>query len=170
MARTLTLPKTNGGMWTQGWHTLTIKDAKYGDWNDAKYLDIWFDGYPDNFNMRVYAKQGKDGEEFAIGNIFRFANAGITDALEGSEGITIKMNDEASELINKTVNVFFYKDGKYTKTLSQIAPVPFKNIVEEFTDKDIDYFKNRAETFFAKWVEPKLKEKESQVEEAEMPL
>tara|TARA_R100001594_G_C4043553_1_gene263705 strand:- start:1602 stop:2123 length:522 start_codon:yes stop_codon:yes gene_type:complete len=157
MARTLTLPKSNGGLWTEGWHTLTITKAKYGTWQESKYLDIWFDGYPENFNMRVYAKEGKDGEEFAIGNIFRFANAGITDALESADGeMVIKMNDEAEELTNKTVNVYLYRDGKYTRALSQIAPVPFKNVVEEFTDKDVVYFKGKAEIFFNKWIEPKL--------------
>ena len=89
----------------------------------------------------------------------RFANAGITDALESAEGETvIKMNDEAEELVGKTVNAYLYKDGKYTSVLSQIAPVPFKNIVEEFTEKDVAYFKGKCESFFAKWVEPKLKD------------
>ena len=137
MSRTLTLPKKGSGLWTEGWHTMKINKAEYGDWNGTKYLDLWFDGYSENFNMRVYEKISKNGEEFAIGNIFRFANAGITDALESADGETvIKMNDDADELKDKTVNVFLYADGKYKKALSQIAPVPFKNIVEEFNEKD----------------------------------
>ena len=157
MTRTLTLPKKGTGQWTKGWHTVTISKAEYGVWNDSKYIDIWFETYPDNFNMRIYSKVGKDGEEFAIGNLFRFANAGITDALESAEGETvIKMNDDAEELTGKTVNVYFYKDGKFSKVLGQVAPIPFKNIVDEFTDKDVEYFKNKAETFFTKWIEPKL--------------
>ena len=159
MARTFTLPKKGTGLWNEGWHTVTISKAEYGDWQDTKYIDVYFDGYPDNFNMRIYAKIGKDGEEFAIGNLFRFSDAGITDALESAEGETvIKMNDEAEELIGKTVNAYFYKDGKFTRILGQIAPVPFKNIVEEFTEKDVKYFKGRCESFFSKWVEPKLKD------------
>ena len=159
MARTFTLPKKGTGLWNEGWHTVTITKAEYGDWQDTKYIDVYFDGYPDNFNMRIYAKIGKDGEEFAIGNLFRFSDAGITDALESAEGETvIKMNDEAEELIGKTVNAYFYKDGKFTRILGQIAPVPFKNIVEEFTEKDVKYFKGRCESFFSKWVEPKLKD------------
>ena len=136
MARTFTLPKKGTGQWNEGWHTVTINKAKYGELdNGAKYIDVTFKDYPDNFNMRVYEKHSKDGEEFAIGNLFRFANAGITDALESATGETlIKMNDEASELVGKTVNSYFYKDGKYTKILSQVAPVPFMNIVEEFTE------------------------------------
>jgi hypothetical protein len=167
MARTLTLPKKGTGQWTEGWHTVTIKHAKYGNWNDTKYLDVYFEDYPDNFNMRVYEKTGQDGEEFAIGNIFRFANAGITDALESATGETIiKMNDDAEELKGKTVNVYFYKDGKFTKILQQIAPITFSNIVEEFNEKDTAYYKSKAEAFFAKWVEPKL-ETETEEETAE---
>jgi len=159
MARTFTLPKKGTGLWNEGWHTVTISKAEYGDWQDTKYIDVYFDGYPDNFNMRIYAKIGKDGEEFAIGNLFRFSDAGITDALESAEGETvIKMNDEAEELVGKTVNAYFYKDGKFTRILGQIAPVPFKNIVEEFTERDVKYFKGRCESFFSKWVEPKLKD------------
>ena len=158
MSRTLTLPK-GGGLFTEGWHTVKISKAKYGTWQDTKYIDVWFDGYSENFNMRMYEKIGKDGEEFAIGNLFRFANAGITDALESADGETvIKMNDEAEELTGKTVNIYLYKDGKYSKVLNQVAPVPFKNVVEEFTDKDVTYFKGRAESFFSKWVEPKIQD------------
>lgn len=159
MARTFTLPKKGTGLWNEGWHTVVISKAEYGDWQDTKYIDVYFDGYPENFNMRIYEKIGKDGEEFAIGNLFRFADAGITDALESAEGETvIKMNDNAEELVGKTVNTYFYKDGKFTRILGQIAPVPFKNIVEEFTERDVKYFKGRCESFFSKWVEPKLKD------------
>jgi hypothetical protein len=159
MARTLTLPKKGSGLWSEGWHTVTITTAEYGDWNGTKYIDVCFEGYPDNFNMRVYEKIGKDGEEFAIGNLFRFANAGITDALESGEGETvIKMNDDAEELIGKTVNVYFYKDGKFTRPLSQVVPVAFTNIVESFEEKDVIYYKGKAESFFSKWIVPKLKD------------
>ena len=128
MARTLTLPKKGTGLWNEGWHELTISKATYGEWNDSKYIDVWFDGYPDNFNMRVYSKVGKSGEEFAIGNLF------------------------------KTVNVYFYKSGKFTRILNQVAPMPFTNIVEEFNDKDVKYFKGRAEKYFKDYIQPKLED------------
>ena len=160
MARTFTLPKKGTGLWNEGWHTVKITKAEAGALdNGSKYVDTWFEGYPDNFNMRIYEKIGKDGQEFAVGNLFRFANAGITDALESATGETvIKMNDDVAELVGKTVNTYFYKDGKFTRILGQVAPVPFKNIVEEFTEKDVTYFKGRSEAFFSKWVEPKLKD------------
>ena len=175
MARTFTLPKKGTGQWNEGWHTVTINKAEYGTLdNGSKYIDVYFNDYPDNFNMRVYAKQGKDGEEFAIANLFRFANAGITDALESATGETVvKLNDEETELTGKAINVYFYKNGKYTRVLPQVAPTSFKNIVEEFTEKDINYFKGKAESFFTKWVEPKLKDEtpeESTTETSDIPF
>jgi len=175
MARTMKLPKKGTGMWNEGWHTLTINKAENGSLeNGSKYVDIWFEGYPENFNCRTYEKTGKDGEEFAIGNLFRFANAGITDALESATGETvIKMNDDPQELIGKSVNAYLYQDGKYKRVLGQVAPTPFKNIVEEFTDKDVTYFKGRTESFFSKWVEPKLKDEpyeESTKETSDIPF
>ena len=175
MARTFTLPKKGTGQWNEGWYTVTINKAEYGTLdNGSKYIDVYFNDYPDNFNMRVYAKQGKDGEEFAIANLFRFANAGITDALESATGETVvKLNDEEAELTGKAINVYFYKNGKYTRVLPQVAPTSFKNIVEEFTEKDINYFKGRAESFFSKWVEPKLKDElheENTVTTIDIPL
>ena len=171
MARTLTLNNKGSGNWAEGWHTLKINNAKYGTWGETKYVDTWFEGYPENFNMRVYSKIGQNGEEFAIGNLYRFANAGITDALESAEGETvIKMDDSAEALVGSTVNVYFYKDGKFSRILSQVAPTVFKNIVEEFTDKDVEYFKNRAEASFQKYVKPKLEEKELVAETSDIPF
>tara|TARA_Y100001963_G_scaffold25442_1_gene34511 strand:- start:3830 stop:4354 length:525 start_codon:yes stop_codon:yes gene_type:complete len=174
MARTFTLPKKGSGNWTEGWHTLTISDAKYGEWNGSKYIDIWFDGYPENFNMRMYAKIGKDGEEFAIGNLYRFANAGITDALESAEGETVlKIDDSEEALKGKTINAMFYKDGKFTRVLQQVAPTEFTNIVDKFDEKDVKYFKGKAESYFSKWVEPKLKDEpheETTTETSDIPF
>jgi hypothetical protein len=158
MARTMTLQKKGSGNWATGWHTLTISKAEYGEWNESKYIDVWFKDYPENFNMRMYAKIGKDGEEFAIGNLYRFANAGITDALESAEGETvIKMDDSAEALAGKSVNVLFYKDGKFNRILPKVAPVEFTNIVETFEAKDVEYFKQQAVNYYTKYVEPKLK-------------
>ena len=158
MTRTLTVKKGSGGSkFSPGWHTATVSTAKYGDWNGTKFLDVCFEGYSDKMNMRVYAKEGKNGEEFAIGNIFRFANAGISDGLEGGGGeVTIKLDDSEEQLIGKELNIFLYKDGDYSRVLPQVATVPFKNIIEEFTTNDIDYWKGRAEQFFVKYVKPKL--------------
>ena len=170
MTRTLTIKKNTGGnKFGPGWHAATVSSAKYGTWSDTKFLDVCFDGYSENMNMRVYAKEGKNGEEFAIGNVFRFANAGISDGLEGADGnVTIKLDDSESALIGKEMNIFLYKDGDYSRVLPQIAPTVFKNIVEEFTAEDVDYWKGRAETFFDKFIKPKLNPNAVHTEEASM--
>jgi hypothetical protein len=158
MARTFTLPKKGSGNWSEGWHTLTISKAEYGEWTGTKFIDVWFKDYPENFNMRVYAKVGKGSEEFAIGSLFRFANAGITDALESAEGETVlKIDDSAEALTDKIVNVMFYKDGKFTRILPKVAPVEFTNIVDKFESKDVAYYKTKAVDYFKKYVQPKLK-------------
>ena len=56
MARTMTINKGGGSSYGEGWKTLTISRAAYGVFNDAKYLDVWFEDYPENFNARIYAK------------------------------------------------------------------------------------------------------------------
>jgi len=160
--RTMTIKPGGGGnnQYTTGWHELIVSKAKYGDWNGTKCIDIYFDEYPENFNMRVYAKTGTDGEEFAIGQVYRFANAGISSALEGPDGTkVVKMDDSEEALIGKKMNVYFYKDGKYSRVLSKIAPTEFTNAVESFNADDVDYWKGKAIDFYTKFVEPKLKEK-----------
>ena len=158
MARTLTVRKGNGANpYSEGWHRVTISSAKYGEWNGSKFLDVCFEGYSEKCNMRVYEKMGKDGEEFAIGQVFRFADAGITDGLEDADGnVTIKMDDSPDTLVGKEVNIFLYKDGEYSRVLNQVAPVPIKNIIEEFTDSDVDFWKGKADTYYTKYIQPKL--------------
>ena len=151
--RTLTVKKGSGTNYTTGWHTLTISNAKYGDYDGTKFLDVWFDGYSEHFTMRVYEKVGKDGEEFAIGQVFRFANAGITDGLDGPDGnVVVKIDDDTGNLKTKELNVFFHKDGDYTRALKQCAPTEFKNVIEEFHEGDVEYWKGRAEKYYTDYV------------------
>ena len=146
--RTLTV-RQGGSVWTTGWHTLTVNTAKYGTYNESKFLELGFKDYPDNFTLRIYAKIGKDGEEFAIGNVFRFANAGITEVLEGTGGDKVaKIDDSAEQMVGRQLNVFFYKDGEYTRAYSSVAPTVFENAIDTFTERDVDFWKEKAETRF----------------------
>ena len=146
--RTLTI-KQGGSSWATGWHTLTVSTAKYGTYNDSKFIELGFADYPDNFTLRIYAKKGRDGEEFAIGNVFRFANAGITEVLEGTGGDkVVKLDDSAKEMVGKQLNIFFYKDGDYTRAYSSVAPTVFENAIDTFTESDVEFWKNKAETRF----------------------
>ena len=152
MARTLTVKKGGGNDFSKGWKTVTISKAKYGEFSGTQFLDIWFEGYPDTFNARIYATKGSNGEEFAIGQVFRFANAGITGGLEGPEGIVVKMDDNPELLKGKQLNAYFHPDGKYTRVLKQFAPTVFANDVESFQEKDVDYWKSSAEKYFNNYV------------------
>ena len=146
--RTLTV-KQGGSIWTTGWHTLTVSTAKYGTYNDSKFLELGFKDYPDNFTLRIYAKIGRDGEEFAIGNVFRFANAGITEVLEGTGGDKVaKIDDSAEQMVGRQLNILFYKDGEYTRAYSSVAPTVFENTIDTFTEKDVEFWKGKAETRF----------------------
>ena len=158
MGRTLTIKKGGNNQFTKGWHTLAISGAKYGKFEDSSYIDVWFENFPDHFKMRLYAKKNKEGEEFAIGQLFRFANAGITEALEGDgNNVVVKIDDEAIELVGKDVNVYFYKDAKgYTSVLQQVAPTVFTNVVEEFNEDDVEYWKTKAEAYYENYVLPKI--------------
>ena len=157
MPRTMTVNKGGGVSYAEGWKTATISRAAYGVFNEAKYLDVWFEDHPENFNARIYAKKGANGEEWAIGQVFRFANAGITGGLEGTDGkLVIKMDDNPSELAGKSINIYLYKEGKYSRILKKFAQIAFTNQVEEFTDDDVDYWKGRAEKYFNDYVKPKL--------------
>ena len=103
----------------------------------------------------------KDDEEFAISNLFRFANAGITDALEsGDKNVIVKFDDSADNLAGKQINVYYYKDAKgYTACLNQVAPTSFKNIADDFSEDDVAYYKNKAENYYQKYILPKIKQK-----------
>ena len=160
MVRTLTVKTGGGSSFSTGWHTKLINKAEYGDFNGTKYLDVWFDDFPESLNMRVYEKKNADGEEFAIGNLFRYANAGITSALEGANNTkVIKLDDSADALIGKNINVYVHKDGKYSRVLNQCAPTEFENVVEKFSADDVQYWKDRAEKYFKEYVQPKLEKK-----------
>ena len=153
MSRTLSIKhgSRGAGDWASGWHLVTIHSAKYGDWEGNKFLNLTFKDYPENFNLRLYAKIGTNGEEFVIGNLFRFANAGIEEVLDdGSVDTTVvKINDDPHNLVGKEINVLFFKKGEYTEIYSSIAPTVFKNAAESFTEDDVQYWKGKAEKRFA---------------------
>ena len=155
--RTLTVKSGGGGQFNfdAGWHEVEISKAKYGEYNGDKFLELQFADYPENFTLRIWAKIGKNGEEFAIGTIFRFANAGITEVMEdGSSNIVLKLDDSVEGLTGKKLNVFFYKKGEYTEAYNSVAPTVFKNAAEEFTEDDVNYWKGRAEKRFHEYTPP----------------
>lgn len=164
--RTLTVKTTTEktDMFPPGWHTLTIDKAKYGKFNDSKYIDVSFSEYAEKqIALRIYAKEGENGEEFAIGRLFRFANAGISSVSKSDDGEAIvQLDDSADQLLGKKVNVFFYKNDKgYTDVLTNIAPTEFKNDLEEFKEDDIEYWKGKAVRYYENYVKGKGKNSSS---------
>ena len=158
--KTMTVP-TGGGLYTEGWHELKITKAEYGIWKGPKgekrYIDLWFEKYPENSNLRVYeAKNKETGEEFKIAKLFRYANAGIMDVLKDPTGKNpvIQYDDDASFLIGKSINVFFYKEtqtgNNYTRMLDDVAPVEQETEKLSYTESDVASLKKLAETSYQK--------------------
>lgn len=121
---------SGGSKFSEGWHEVTISKAEYGDWNGKKYLDLLFSDYPDNMNLRVYEViNKKTNEEFKLANTFKYANAGIVGVLKDPNGKNplIQYDDEPSGLIDKTINIYIYKERKtgegYSRIFDDIAPI-----------------------------------------------
>ena len=131
-----TMPVSSGtGQYNVGWHDLLISKAEYGAWKSPdgtskKYIDLWFDGYPKNMNLRMYEVINKEtNDEFKIANLFRYANAGILEVLKDPTGKRpiIQYDDEADHLVGKHINAYFYKEQKtgkeYSRIFDTVAPV-----------------------------------------------
>jgi hypothetical protein len=159
---TFTVKKNSGNAYSigQGWHSLVIKDAKYGDWNGKKFLDLWFEGMPEKMNMRVYEAKNRDtDEEFAINTVLLYANAPMkSTGLKDSDGNpVVEMTSNPHDLIAKKLNVFAYKDGDYHRFYNRVAPgAPFKNAVVEYDEEAIERMKNSAEKNWETYVGSKL--------------
>ena len=164
MAITMTVKKGGGGSFAPGWHKVTTRKASYGSLeNGAKFIDVWFNEFPsDNFNMRMYAKTSKDGEEFAIANLFRHANAGILEVVDNDSGgdSVVKIDDAATNMVDKTFNIFLYKnDDGYYRVLAKIAPDKYEGKLDTIKENDVEYWKGKAEDYYKTWVLPNLASK-----------
>ena len=162
MAITMTVRKgTSSGDFEPGWKLVTASKGAYGELeNGTKFIDVWFEEYSDTFNLRMYAKTNKSGEEFAIANLFRFANAGITEVVDNSQAdgeFVVKIDDTATNLIGQQFWIYLYKNNEgYSRVLQRIAPTEFKGSLDTFTENDVNYWKGRAEKYFADWVKPNI--------------
>jgi len=149
MSRTISIGEV-GSNYDAGWHELTIRAAKYGKHQDSAYLDVWFEDYPENFNMRTWAKTSdKNQEEWCIARLFRFANAGIVEALEEDGKKRATLNDDAEQLIGKKINILFFKEeatdgNEYGRPYLVPAPTVFTNAVETFTEANVASLKRSA--------------------------
>ena len=156
-----TMPVSSGtGQYNTGWHDLLITKAEYGVWKspdgtNKRYIDLWFDGYSDNMNLRMYEVVNKEtGEEFKIANLFRYANAGIIDKLSDPTGKRpiIQYDDDAANLVGKHIHAYFYKEQKtgneYSRIFDTIAPVEQEGDHITWTADQVSSLKASAEKNF----------------------
>tara|TARA_R100000789_G_scaffold60445_1_gene57997 strand:+ start:489 stop:1049 length:561 start_codon:yes stop_codon:yes gene_type:complete len=149
--RTVTVGSGSGADYEPGWKELTIRQAKYGTYKGTKFIDIWFEGYPDNKNARAYETINKTtNEEFRISNWFMFANAGIQEVIDNdSKKPVITYDDDPANLNGMTINVLFYKDsrgdGKYSDIWREPAPVVMDTDKLSYTEENVAFWKSRAE-------------------------
>ena len=155
-----TMPMSTGtGQYNAGWHEVTIRHATADAWTNPKgevrrYIDLLFDGYPDNMNLRIYeAKNSETGEEFKLVNLFRYAMAGIIDKLDDPTGKKpiLQYDDDVVNLVGKRINAFIFKNQEgYNKFFDTIAPVEQEGEHYSFTADKVDALKVSAEKNFAK--------------------
>ena len=159
--RTMTVGSGTGADYSTGWKELLISKAEYGNYNGKKYLEIWFEDYPDNFNCRAYETiNTKTKEEFRISSWFRFSQSGIQEVLDDGTGKPIiTYDDDASLLKGMPVNVYIHEkysdkhDRSFGKPWSEPAPTAGEGEHLTFTEKDVEYWKRSAENGLKRWEE-----------------
>ena len=152
-----TMSNSGGSDWSHGWKEVTLKNTKYGMYNnEVRYVDAWFEEYPETINLRLYEAKSKDGEEFAIARLFKLANAGIVGEVQNSAGRkSIKYDDDANNLNGRKLQVFFYKnDEGYFRVLNRVAPVPQDGEILSFSHDDASYWKKQAEKYYEQYKKP----------------
>ena len=153
-----TITNSSNSDWSIGWKSVTLKEAKYGMYNDdVRYVDAWFEEYPETINLRLYeAKSKNTGEEFAIAKLFKLANAGILGEVQDSAGKkSLQYDDDAVNLNGKQIQVFFYKNEEgYFRVLNRIAPVVQSNEILSYNEKDVDYWKSQGEKYYEQYKKP----------------
>ena len=137
----LKLSVSEGGNYPTGWHKVIIAKATDGDFDGTRYIDLHFKDLPENLKCRVWsAVNSTTGEDFGIGNLFHFADAGVTT--NGDDTVTI--DDNAHHLHGKSLNVLFYEnDNGFTDAAQRVVPV----VRDGFSEGYVDKLKGRAETW-----------------------
>ncbi len=154
-----TMPMSTGtGLYNEGWHEVTIRQATQDVWksNDksSTYIDLLFEGYKDNMNLRVFEVRNKEtNEEFKLVNLFRYAMAGIINVLNDPTGKKpiLQYDDDVSGLVGKRINAFVYKNADgYSEFFDTIAPVEQEGDHYSFTVDQVTALKASAEKNFSR--------------------
>jgi len=155
--KTMTM-STGASLYNEGWHQVTISKATEGVYTssngESKYIDLWFENYADNNNLRVYEARNKEtNEEFKLANLFRHAMAGIIEKLDDPTGKKpiLQYDDDVKHLIGKRVNAFIFKNEKgYNEFYNTVAPVEQKGEHYSFNKNQVTSLKTSAEKSFYK--------------------
>ena len=151
----IVVTKKEGGGYDEGWKTVTISNASKGDFNGSKFIDLFFEGYPETMKCRVWEARNKDGEEFSVTNMVRYANPTILEEMDNDGTTAASLDDSPNGLKGKSLQVLFYKKANgYSEISQKVAPaVPFENIVDNFTAERIERIKTSAEAYTKKRLE-----------------
>ena len=150
--KTMTM-STGASLYNEGWHEVTISKATEGVYTssngESKYIDLWFENYADNNNLRVYEARNKEtNEEFKLANLFRHAMAGIIEKLDDPTGKKpiLQYDDDVKNLVGKRINAFIYKNEKgYNVFHNTVAPVEQEGEHYSFTTDQVTALKTSAE-------------------------
>jgi hypothetical protein len=148
----IVVTKKEGGGYDEGWKTITISEAKRGDFNGSKFIDLFFEGYPETVHCRVWEARNKEGEEFSVTNMVRYCNPTVLEEMDKDGTAAASLDDSPAGLKGKSLQVLFYKKANGYSGISQkIAPaVPFQNIVDNFDENRIARIKQSAEAYQAR--------------------
>jgi hypothetical protein len=148
----IVVKKSSETGFSEGWHEVTIENAVVGDYNDSRYIDLHFEGYPESLKCRVWEARNQEGEEFSISNMVRYSNPDILEELTTDGQLSANLDDSPAGLKGKKLQVLFYKkDNGYTEIFQKTAPAaPFENIIDNFNEERILKIKTSAEAYKAK--------------------
>ena len=151
----ITVTKSTGGGYEEGWKTVTISNATRGDYNGSKYVDLFFESYPETLKCRVWEARSGEGEEFQIANMVRYSNPNVLDEMDKDGTTAASLDDSPAGLKGKSLQVFFYKKANgYSEVSQKVAPAkPFENIIDNFSEERISRIKQSAEAYTKRKIE-----------------
>tara|TARA_Y100000004_G_C8828944_1_gene375309 strand:+ start:323 stop:844 length:522 start_codon:yes stop_codon:yes gene_type:complete len=143
--------KEGGEGYSEGWKTVTIAKAERGEWSGSKYIDLFFETYPESLKCRVWEARNGEGEEFSVSNMVRYCNPTILEEMDNDGTVAAKLDDSPVGLKGKSIQVLFYKKANgYSEISQKVAPAtPFQNVVDNFDANRIDRIKEAAEKYQA---------------------
>ena len=143
---------TGGGGYDEGWKTVTISEAVKGNYNESKYIDLFFEEYSETIKCRVWEARNKDGEEFSVTNMVRYSDPEILEEMDKDGTAAASLDDSPTGLKGKSLQVLFYKKANgYSEISQKVAPAkPFQNIVDNFDENRITRIKQSAEKYQAR--------------------